>query len=159
MGDSLPIRDIHLPEAVSWWPPAVGWWLLLVLIPLCLYGCYYLYKRLTAITPKKQAAALLQAIKLNSNDDTETLRALSAFLRRVVVSIDERREIAGLTGTDWLKYLDAAMEGQPFEKGVGQYLAEAQYQQQMPDGIDINALIELCENWLKQYEGAAHVTA
>jgi hypothetical protein len=158
MGDSLAIRDIHLPEAISWWPPAVGWWLLLVLIPLSVYGAYYLYKRLTAQTAKKQARVVLQEIKLNSHSDIETLRALSAWLRRVVVSIDDRPNVAGLAGAQWLQYLDEPMDGQPFEKGAGQYLAEAQYKQQLPDDIDINVLIELCENWLKQYKGGQLVS-
>ncbi len=26
---TLELRDIHLPEAISWWPPAPGWWFLL----------------------------------------------------------------------------------------------------------------------------------
>ena len=25
---SEQLRDIHLPEAVSWWPLAIGWWVL-----------------------------------------------------------------------------------------------------------------------------------
>ena len=25
----IPLRDLHLPEAISWWPLAPGWWLLI----------------------------------------------------------------------------------------------------------------------------------
>ena len=40
--DQLPLRDLHLPEAVGWWPLAPGWW---VLIALAIAGCIYLLYR------------------------------------------------------------------------------------------------------------------
>ena len=41
----LPLRDIHLPEAVSWWPPAYGWWLLVVLLGACAWGAWSLVRK------------------------------------------------------------------------------------------------------------------
>ena len=28
----IPLRGLHLPESVGWWPLAPGWWLLLALL-------------------------------------------------------------------------------------------------------------------------------
>ena len=33
--NALPLRDLHLPDAIGWWPLAPGWW---VLIALSLLG-------------------------------------------------------------------------------------------------------------------------
>ena len=30
----IPIRDLHLPEPVGWWPLAPGWWLLITIAVL-----------------------------------------------------------------------------------------------------------------------------
>ena len=27
--EQLPLRDLHLPDAIGWWPLATGWWILL----------------------------------------------------------------------------------------------------------------------------------
>ncbi|MDX2426431.1 MAG: DUF4381 domain-containing protein [Cycloclasticus sp.] len=150
MDQSLPLRDIHLPEAVSWWPPAIGWWLLLILIPLSIWSLYWLYKRLTRRTAIKSAKRVLAEIKLNNqHDPLQQLQALSAWLRRVAMSQDSRQQTAALTGDKWLHYLDQSVEGSPFREGVGRVLADAHYRKTAPDNLDLAALTGLCEDWLR----------
>lgn len=150
MEQNLPLRDIHLPEAISWWPPAIGWWLLLILIPLLIFGAWYFYKRITQNTAIKSAKFLLASIKNNPNtNDLQKLQQLSIWLRRVIMSVAPDQHNAGLTGKAWLNYLDNSVAGSPFSNGIGQCLADVQFRQSVPDNIDINALITLCELWLK----------
>ena len=28
----LPLRDLHLPAEVGWWPLAPGWWVLIAIV-------------------------------------------------------------------------------------------------------------------------------
>jgi uncharacterized protein DUF4381 len=150
MPEDLPLRDIHLPETIDMWPPAIGWWLLLILIPLSLYFCWWLYKRLTRKTAVKKAKTLLAVIKNDQGaDDLQKLQQLSQLLRRVAISIAPRQQSAGLTGNDWLEFLDNSVEGSPFSSGEGRYLANAHYRKTLPDDVDMSALFSLSENWLK----------
>lgn len=150
MDNQLPLRDIHLPDPVGWWPPAIGWWLLLILVPMLIFALWWLYKRITRRTAVKTAKKLLAAIKQDSlGEDVDKLQQLSALLRRVAISVAPRRECAGLTGEEWLRYLDQSVKGSPFSEGVGRCLAEAHYRKDVSEAIDMPALIALCEQWLK----------
>lgn len=150
MDAQLPLRDIHLPDPIGWWPPAIGWWLLLILVPMLIVALWRLYKRITRRTAVKAAKKLLTAIKQNTEcDDMEKLRQLSILLRRVAISVAPRSECAGLTGGAWLRYLDQSVKGSPFSEGPGRCLADAHYRKTSPENIDILALIQLCEQWLK----------
>ena len=146
----LPLKDIHLPDAISWWPPAIGWWLLALLIPILIVFSYWLYKRLTRKTALKTAKNALSAIKLNAElDNTQKLRELSILLRRVAVSLAPRTEVASLTGHSWLAFLDQSLIGAPFSQGGGQLLITAPYRNTAASAEEINVLINLCEDWLK----------
>lgn len=150
MEQSLPLRDIHLPEAIFWFPPAIGWWCLLVLIPLFIFSAWWLFKRLTRNTAIKSAKRLLVQIKADSSaDDLQKLQQISMWLRRVSISTAPREQSAGLIGKAWLDYLDSSVQGTPFSEGIGQSLIDAQFRQTPPHDLDINALITLCETWLK----------
>jgi hypothetical protein len=58
----LPLKDIHLPDAISWWPPAIGWWLIIILMPLLIVFFYWFYKRLTRKTAINTAIKRLVVI-------------------------------------------------------------------------------------------------
>jgi len=150
MDQGLALRDIHLPDAISWWPLAIGWWLLLIIVPLSIYAAWWLFKRLTRKTALSSAKTLLLEIKASSDaNDLQKLQQISNWLRRVTISITPREQSAGLTGQAWLEYLDRSVDGQPFSQGLGQCLAEAPFRKTAPEDLDLDALISLCELWLK----------
>jgi hypothetical protein len=147
--EQLPLKDIHLPEAIGWWPPAPGWWLLPLVVVLLWLVVRYLYQRLTRKTAIHTAQTLLKNLS-KQTDALQTLTALSALLRRTAISIDGRSHVAGLRGIDWLEYLDRSLPEQPFSQGIGRCLADAHYRPNVADDVDLPALITLCERWLKQ---------
>jgi len=146
----LDLKDIHEPEAIGWWPPAIGWWLLAITIPLLIVFLVWLYKRLTRKTAIKTASRILAQIKQDTaQDNLRKLCDLSMLIRRVAISVSPREKAAGLTGRQWLAFLDTSVTGLPFSEGVGQLLADAPYRKTQPTELEISQLINLCEDWLK----------
>ena len=146
--DKLPLKNIHLPEAIGWWPPAIGWWLLLVLIPLCLVLLRFLYKRITRKTAIKDAKKILNAIQQDSVNDYQKLCKLSVLIRRTAISHYPRTEAASLSGREWLVFFEKPMADHRFTEGVGTLLTEAPYRKSADD-VPIEELFSLCEDWLQ----------
>ena len=146
----LPIKDIHLPESISWWPPAIGWWILALLIPITFVFLIWLYKRITRRTAVRVAKKYVTAIKLDTTrDDFQKICDLSVLVRRTAISHYPRSETAGLLGKQWLAFLDTPMNDKRFSEGVGQLLMAAPYRKSGTEDLKINELIRLCEDWLK----------
>jgi len=152
--DPLPLRDIHLPEAIGWWPPAPGWWLLLAALAV-LVAAVLVYKRIRKLRQlKRTVLAELDTIRRAYQDEhnpTELVQALSTLMRRASISFYRRSDSASLTGARWLQHLDRTAARKEFENGTGSILATAPY---LPANsrieIDINELLSLCEDWLRQ---------
>jgi len=145
----LPLKDIHIPDAIIWWPPAIGWWLMALLVILLIAGGIWLVKHLTRKTAVKTAKKLLLSIKQNTEiDNQHKLVELSKLIRRVAVSNLPRSRVAGLIGQDWLLFLDSSVKGAPFSEGIGQLLANAPYRNTSPSDGEISQLLSLCQDWL-----------
>ncbi|MDO9107048.1 MAG: DUF4381 domain-containing protein [Methylovulum sp.] len=146
----LPLKDIHVPEAIGWWPPAPGWLLLAFLLPLTILLLIAAYRRLTRKTAVKTAKKILLGIKQDrSKDNFQKLCELSVLLRRVAISVAPTTDVAGLTGREWLAYLDRSLKGSPFSEGIGACLASGPYGHGPVADSEISQLIQLCEDWLK----------
>lgn len=147
--DSLPLRGLHLPDPVGWWPPALGWWLVLALTLLALTGLTLLIRRWRQITPVKAALQELRRLEAdNSMPAREKLQRLSRLMKRVALSLHSREAVAGLTGDPWLLWLDEAGGGTGFSQGAGRSLAEAPFRPTASDE-DVARLMQYCRDWLQ----------
>jgi hypothetical protein len=158
---SLPLRDIHLPGAIGWWPPAPGWW---VLVALLLAGIallslrYYLsrHRRVALRTLRRVREALEQGA-----EPVACLQNVSTVLRRFAMTNSARAhdrvpagaaaepEVPGLIGEPWLEYLDSRWPRDTFARGPGRALLAAPYAR--PHSIERTAALELtalCAEWL-----------
>lgn len=148
--DLSQLRDIHTPAAVSWWPPAPGWWLLALLVVATGIGVgawLWLYQR-----NRWRRAALGELRRVRSLDAAAQVRELSVLLRRVALRRYPREQVAALAGDAWLAFLDRAMgQETPFQSGVGRVLAVGPYAP--APAVETEALLALCERWIKRLPG------
>ncbi len=98
------LRDIHLPEAISWWPLAPGWWVLGALIIAGLaYAGHFLWQRHHALTYRRQA---LQEIKQLPNDSQHRrITALFSLLKRVAVSAYPELNLSSLNQAEFIAFI------------------------------------------------------
>lgn len=148
----LPLRDIHLPDAVSAWPPAPGWWLLallLVLLGLLAYAVVQFRKRRPSRPVNKIAEQQFAQLKAEYQQATpiELLRALSQLLRRIALSYLPRQSVASLTGNEWLETLNQLSGETIFNAEQAELLASATYRADA--NFDTQALLSSCEKWLQ----------
>ena len=153
----LNLRDIHLPDPISWWPVAPGWWIilassLLVIVIIFISRNIYIKRQLN-----RDIKAELEHIKQQyqqTKNKSQLAKSLSILLRRANISYYPKTDIAGLIGSEWLMYLDntcsSSSANKRFQSDTGKILLSAPY---LPDNtnldFDAKKLISLCESWLQ----------
>lgn len=144
------LRDIHLPDTISWWPPAPGWWLLALLVVLVALIIPRVIKYIKRKSLNKLALLELtnieQTFNTHKNND-QLVQDISVLLRRICLSYKPRQQVASLTGKDWIDYLNTMTENNYFSEQLGQTLLNAPYQKHAHFNAD--ELITSCKNWIE----------
>jgi len=145
----IPLRDIHLPDPIAWWPPAMGWWVLLgsILVVIALGGLVWQWHA----RHRARRAALAELTRIESNyhahGDTHRLtRELSRLARRMALALDPTRAGAAATGVNWLDHLDRLHRDRTSDDLIKTALTVAPYRPiEMVDG---DALLVAFRPWL-----------
>ena len=106
--DQLP--PIHLPEPISFWPPAMGWWFLLgLLIVLGIIAVRLLLKRRQRNRLRRLA---LQELELywqryqKNNDAVQYVLSVNRLLKQFVMQQYPDKNLHVLSGVKWLEGLN-----------------------------------------------------
>jgi hypothetical protein len=148
----LPLRDIHLPDPVSWWPPAPGWWLLLCLLVIIGFLLFRVIKKIRQPVLKKSAIAEVEKLINNYQQHQNRqllVQQLSMLVRRIGMSYMSRRHMAGLTGTGWFKKLNSLGSDHVLHEDTIDILSQVPYQRQPEiDEQQIQTITSEIRSWV-----------
>jgi len=154
---SLPLRDIHLPTTVDWWPLAIGWWGVIILSLGGLLAAGILLsrwwqRRQQGVALQAQQAAVLNELSMirqhfqAEQDSAWVCAALSQLLRRLCLLYFPRTAFVSLHGAPWLAFLQ---DKQAWRGKTLSLLSTLPYQ---PQGAvstqDIDRLLADAEDWM-----------
>ena len=129
--EQIPIRDLHLPEAIAWWPLAPGWWVVIALIVLGVGLLFRYFLRIRARgAARRHALRRLNELTADfeqHHDAVAFSSHLSELLRRTMLAYAPRQDVAGLTGDEWLAWLDRDLDQPRFQGEAGRKLLELPY--------------------------------
>lgn len=152
--ETLQLQDIHLPESASFWPLALGWWLLLAIVVAVV--TWLIVKTLKRAKQRKYRAKIFAKFdslekKFKANPSNAVIAEINTLLRQIAVTYYPRSKIASLTGGDWLQFLDKSGDTQDFSRGAGRILIEAPYRlEKEVENLNIKELIPLVRSWTRK---------
>lgn len=146
--EQIPLRDLHLPAEIGWWPLAPGWWVLIsIATAVALWYAWKGFLRWRANRARRIALRELAYISQRfdqTGDAVGLAKELSELLRRALLAYAPRHVVAGLTGERWLAWLDRGLDEPVFERGDGRWIGELPYRDpsQLDAEANVKALID-----------------
>ncbi len=144
------LRDIHLPDMVSPWPFAVGWWLVifvgLAVILLINFSMKY-YDNYLIRSQFLKELRLIQKEYKNDSRANYALQKIARTLKKAALYYYPRQVVASLHGEEWLKFLSATskdLDVARCEKLFKNALYQSSYKE------DISHVFVLAHHWIKQ---------
>ncbi|MEN8165633.1 MAG: DUF4381 domain-containing protein [Acidobacteriota bacterium] len=136
------------PEAVPWWPPAPGWYVLAGLVLIALgWLVLKVFRRWRADAYRRAALRLVRVV-----EQSGSTAELPALLKRTALSTYPRSDVASLSGEAWLAFLDGTLGTTDFSSGPGRPLVDLAFAagggSSLSEG-ERKELVALAKRWIK----------
>lgn len=131
------LHDIHLPDPIGLWPPAPGWWVVL-LVAAAFVLWQALRVRARRRSPDRIALDILDELHARFEADGNSVAlatGLSRLLRRISLARFDRRESAGLHGEARGRALAAADRTAPIPVELIERLESVVYRSDSGDVV------------------------
>ncbi len=137
------LRDVHLPVDPSWWPPAIGWWVLAFAFAAVIgWLVRRAWLRHRAAAPlraaRRELSVLIAQQRAGALAPPAFAHECNELLKRLLVRAHRQSGYAKLTGDAWLFALDELSRSTQFTQGPGSVLGNARYAVSFevnPDGL------------------------
>lgn len=133
---ALVLRDVHLPDSPSFWPPAPGWWWLAGVIAVVSFAAAFFQRR--GLRRRRAINALFDDALAAATTPAERIGASSELLRRAART--RAADADHLEGDAWLQFLNSP--GLSFSEGDGRLLADGAYRRDV-DAQQSDAVVKL----------------
>ena len=150
------LADIHLPVAISYWPPAPGWWLLAAsLLALFVYASNKIARWVRQRRICEQALAELErcygALARTEELDPDRLKLrfvneFNSVMRRVALYHFPQANVASLAGVAWVDFIRETGDSSLLSDEISQALSYGRFQTKIE--VDVNALNNLGQQWI-----------
>jgi hypothetical protein len=150
------LADIHLPEPVSFWPPAPGWWILAFLIlALGVWGAMKLVAASQFRKIRDHALAELdkcyQAYSSNTELDKNALQlhfvnSANSVFKRVALYHFGGSEIASLGGTQWVDFMKRTGNATLMDDQIADALSQGRFKTTID--VDVDNFYSFGRQWI-----------
>ena len=139
------LRPLHLPPEIGWWPPAPGWWLLVLLCVVLGAWAVKVWRRGAA---RREALRIIRAIEHGELVGPSLAQQINVLLRRYAMACYPQLNAQALAGDAWLEFLNRHGAGRDFSGAAARALTQAPF---APDAsVNRSELIDLARHWVKR---------
>lgn len=149
------LHDIIVPEAVSFFPPAPGWIIVLILLlALLLHFAVKAYRRYKKSLYRREALKELGIYRQHSKENTVALLSLA---KRVAIAAYGREEVAKLYDDAWWNFMEKQSKAKvspEAREDIAKLLYDGSY---MVNSVLHDNIIQFVTLWIKTHKAESDV--